>query len=57
MNLECEAMVCHDEQGRVGPPRCAECNAPLGHDDGAKLCLECLALQFQQRDFEVSNEF
>jgi len=39
----------HDHNGRVGPPRCQECNAPLGSDEcgqdkpayAAFLCLEC----------------
>jgi hypothetical protein len=47
----------HDSNGRVGPPRCEECNAPLGPDDVYQLCQECFALQLQQRDFEVRNEF
>ena len=38
----------HDHNGRVGPPRCEECNAPLSSDEhrldsaGAWfLCVEC----------------
>lgn len=41
----------HDQNGRVGPPRCEECNAPLSSDDGLEiedgalgkeaLCLDC----------------
>jgi len=39
----------HDRNGRVGPPRCAECNAPLSSDerrldsfpDHYVLCLDC----------------
>jgi len=27
--------VQHHPNGRVGPPRCHECNAPLGIDDAA----------------------
>lgn len=27
--------VQHQPNGRVGPPRCHECNAPLGIDDAA----------------------
>lgn len=27
--------VQHQPNGRVGPPRCYECNAPLGLDDAA----------------------
>lgn len=43
----------HDPHGRVGPPRCQECNAPLGLDDAVfgthsrvspVLCNDCLAL-------------
>ncbi|HYL93523.1 MAG TPA: hypothetical protein VEW69_10240 [Alphaproteobacteria bacterium] len=40
-----------DKNGRVGPPRCQECNAPLSSDDALMLaysrvrqkavCLEC----------------
>lgn len=40
--------MAHDHNGRVGPPRCEECNAPLNSDerrlDSAStrsLCLEC----------------
>jgi hypothetical protein len=25
--------MAHDHNGRVGPPRCEECNAPLNSDD------------------------
>jgi len=45
-----------DYNGRVGPPRCLECNAPLGSDEAALvlhgsidlgsaefLCSDCLA--------------
>ncbi|HEY7403842.1 MAG TPA: hypothetical protein VIB39_09985 [Candidatus Angelobacter sp.] len=38
----------HDLNGRVGPPRCEECNAPLtsderrlGSTDARFLCLDC----------------
>jgi hypothetical protein len=31
----------HDQHGRVGPPRCGECDAPLGQDDGSYLCRDC----------------
>jgi len=43
----------HDPHVRVGPPRCQECNAPLGLDDAGfathsgfspVLCNDCLAL-------------
>lgn len=46
-------LVDHDLHGRVGPPRCQECNAPLGFDDvnftshagsSPVLCNDCLAL-------------
>jgi hypothetical protein len=40
--------MAHDHNGRVGPPRCEECNAPLNSDecrlDSASArfrCLEC----------------
>jgi len=40
--------MAHDQNGRVGPPRCDECNAPLTSDDrsidahGSRfLCLDC----------------
>jgi len=40
--------MAHDHNGRVGPPRCDECNAPLTSDDpyigahGSRfLCLDC----------------
>jgi hypothetical protein len=46
--------MAHDHNGRVGPPRCEECNAPLNSDDpsaledrlldlntGPSLCLDC----------------
>jgi len=38
--------MAHDHNGRVGPPRCEECNAPLNSDDGRlcsarSLCLDC----------------
>ena len=40
--------MAHDHNGRVGPPRCQECNAPLTSDerrldtvDSRFLCLEC----------------
>lgn len=36
----------HDLNGRVGAPRCSECNAPLSADDASeRLCLECQALE------------
>jgi hypothetical protein len=38
----------HDHNGRVGPPRCEECNTPLSSDERRLdststrfLCLEC----------------
>ncbi len=38
----------HDHNGRVGPPRCEECNAPLNSDDrrsaselSRSLCVDC----------------
>jgi hypothetical protein len=32
----------HDHNGRVGGPRCEECNAPLSADDlSERLCQEC----------------
>ena len=40
--------MAHDHNGRVGPPRCEECNAPLSSDERRQdltsarfLCLEC----------------
>lgn len=38
--------MAHDHNGRVGPPRCEECNAPLNSDDRRlrstrSLCLDC----------------
>jgi hypothetical protein len=27
----------HDQNGRVGLPRCEECNAPLSSDDGPRI--------------------
>lgn len=40
--------MAHDHNGRVGPPRCEECNAPLNSDDyrsasafPRSLCLDC----------------
>ena len=40
--------MAHDQNGRVGPPRCEECNAPLSSDERRQdstssrfLCLEC----------------
>ena len=32
----------HDHNGRVGGPRCEQCNAPLSADDASeRLCQEC----------------
>jgi hypothetical protein len=40
--------MAHDHNGRVGPPRCEECNAPLNSDErrsvselSRSLCLDC----------------
>ena len=38
--------MAHDHNGRVGPPRCEECNAPMSSDDrrlrsARSLCLDC----------------
>lgn len=40
--------MAHDHNGRVGPPRCEECNAPLDSDDrrssselARPLCFDC----------------
>ncbi len=40
--------MAHDHSGRVGPPRCEECNAPLNSDErrsasafARSLCLDC----------------
>jgi hypothetical protein len=40
--------MAHDHNGRVGPPRCEECNAPLNSDDrrsaselSRSLCIDC----------------
>lgn len=40
--------MAHDHNGRVGPPRCQECNAPLNSDErrldsrsARSLCLDC----------------
>lgn len=56
--------VCHDLHGRVGVPRCGECNAPLSCDDACissdvpdtfpgqwLLCAECLQLLISARAF------
>lgn len=47
----------HDLHGRVGPPRCQECNAPLSFDDvaysagpAAALCNDCLQLMISEQD-------
>jgi len=49
----------HDLHGRVGPPRCQECNAPLCTDDVAysggvdtsiALCNDCLQLMISEQD-------
>jgi hypothetical protein len=43
-----EVFMRHDLNGRVGPPRCQECNAPLDSDEHSQdltdlgfFCLEC----------------
>lgn len=50
-------LVDHDPHGRVGPPRCQECNAPLGLDDAdfearsisvPVLCNDCLAMTISE---------
>ena len=40
--------MAHDRNGRVGPPRCEECNAPLNSDErrsvselSRSLCVDC----------------
>ena len=40
--------MAHDHNGRVGPPRCEECNAPLNSDErrspsefSRSLCIDC----------------
>jgi hypothetical protein len=40
--------MAHDHNGRVGPPRCEECNAPLNSDErrsvaefSRSLCVDC----------------
>ena len=56
--------VQHQPNGRVGPPRCYECNAPLGLDDTAFseemfslpdfsrfLCNDCRAPQHNAPDY------
>jgi hypothetical protein len=36
----------HNQNGRVGGPRCEECNAPLSADDlSERLCQECRAVE------------
>jgi hypothetical protein len=41
----------HDPNGRVGGPRCEECNAPLCADDASeRLCIECQELERQMGD-------
>jgi hypothetical protein len=40
----------HDHNGRVDPPRCEECNAPLGADDGPYLCQDCEIDQLVESD-------
>jgi Zn finger protein HypA/HybF involved in hydrogenase expression len=42
----------HDHNGRVGGPRCEECNAPLSADDlSERLCQECQAVTDALSDF------
>lgn len=46
----------HDHNGRVDPPRCEECNAPLGADDANnRLCQECLSIQRSQIDLPTMH--
>jgi hypothetical protein len=41
----------HDHNGRVGGPRCEECNAPLSADDlSERLCQECQTLALALSD-------
>ena len=42
--------MAHDHNGRVGPPRCDECNAPLTSDDR---CMDSLGSRFLCLDCEV----
>jgi hypothetical protein len=51
--------MAHDHNGRVGPPRCEECNAPLSSDERHLdsvftrcLCLEC---QFALNLFQLAE--
>jgi len=39
--------MAHDHNGRVGPPRCEECNAPLNSDDPHGLHDRLLALNIE----------
>jgi hypothetical protein len=44
----------HDHNGRVGCPRCEECNAPLSADDGSeRICHECRLQMNELRDLHV----
>ena len=41
----------HDQNGRVGAPRCRECNGPLSTDDvSERLCLECQGVEDAMND-------
>jgi Zn finger protein HypA/HybF involved in hydrogenase expression len=41
----------HDHNGRVGGPRCEECNAPLSADDfSERNCTECQAIELALSD-------
>lgn len=46
----------HDHNGRVGGPRCEECNAPLGADDGPYLCQECQIVEAAESFLQGTQE-
>jgi Zn finger protein HypA/HybF involved in hydrogenase expression len=46
----------HDHNGRVGCPRCEECNAPLSADDlSERLCQECQAAALSVSSNDLRN--
>jgi len=51
--------MAHDHNGRVGPPRCEECNAPLSSDerqmDSASTRCFCLECQFALSFFQLAE--
>lgn len=52
--------MAHDHNGRVGPPRCEECNAPMNSDErrsssefARSLCFDC---DRERNPFPVVNK-